>query len=191
VLFLRPVLDGIAAGTITLTFRRWNRPAARAGSHHRTPIGVLAIDSVDLVTPDQITEADAHRAGFTDRAALLADLAKFREAPIYRIALRLAGPDPRIELRQRAKLSEDEVGELTRRLARFDAASRHGPWTATALALIRDRPGVRAGDLADAAGRERLPFKSDVRKLKELGLTESLEIGYRLSPRGEEYLRRV
>jgi hypothetical protein len=28
-----------------------------------------------------------------------------------------------------------------------------------------------------------------VRKLKELGLTESLPVGYRLSPRGEAYLR--
>ena len=32
-----------------------------------------------------------------------------------------------------------------------------------------------------------LPFKRNVRKLKELGLTESLEVGYRLSPRGEAY----
>ena len=48
---------------------------------------------------------------------------------------------------------------------------------------------MRAGDLADALGRERLPFKADVRKLKALGLTESLPIGYRLSPRGEAFLR--
>jgi hypothetical protein len=38
-------------------------------------------------------------------------------------------------------------------------------------------------------GRETLPFKRDVRKLKELGLTESLEVGYRLSPRGRAYRR--
>lgn len=56
------------------------------------------------------------------------------------------------------------------------------------MALIRDRPGVRAADLAAAAGRETLPFKRDVRKLKELGLTESLEVGYRLSPRGAALL---
>jgi hypothetical protein len=31
-------------------------------------------------------------------------------------------------------------------------------------------------------------FKRDVRKLKELGLTESLEVGYRLSPRGAALL---
>jgi hypothetical protein len=42
--------------------------------------------------------------------------------------------------------------------------------------------------LAERFGRERLPFKADVRKLKALGLTESLEVGYRLSPRGRAYL---
>ena len=56
------------------------------------------------------------------------------------------------------------------------------------LALIAERPAVRAGDLAESLGRERLSFKADVRKLKNLGLTLSLEIGYRLSPRGEAYL---
>jgi hypothetical protein len=35
------------------------------------------------------------------------------------------------------------------------------------------------------------PFKVNVRKLKALGLTESLEIGYRLSARGHAWLARV
>lgn len=35
---------------------------------------------------------------------------------------------------------------------------------------------------------EKLAFKADVRKLKELGLTESLDVGYRLSARGEAAL---
>ncbi|HEX5894931.1 MAG TPA: hypothetical protein VFY47_01300 [Thermoleophilaceae bacterium] len=73
------------------------------------------------------------------------------------------------------------------RLARLDAASRHGPWTAAALDLIAERPGTRAPDLAASLGRETARFKADVRKLKELGLTESLEVGYRLSPRGRAY----
>jgi hypothetical protein len=34
-------------------------------------------------------------------------------------------------------------------------------------------------------------FKVHVRKLKNLGLTLSLPVGYRLSPRGEEYLARA
>ena len=43
--------------------------------------------------------------------------------------------------------------------------------------------------LAEKCGRERLPFKADVRKLKALGLTISHEVGYELSPRGQAYLR--
>ncbi len=70
-------------------------------------------------------------------------------------------------------------------------AAHDGPWTIATLRLIGDRPGVRAAELAAAAGRERLPFKADVRKLKELGLTESLEVGYRLSPRGRALLARA
>ena len=59
------------------------------------------------------------------------------------------------------------------------------------LCLIADHPGVRAADLAARLQRETLPFKADVRKLKELGLTESLDVGYRLSPRGRAFLDRA
>lgn len=41
-----------------------------------------------------------------------------------------------------------------------------------------------------AAGIGDGSIKRDVRKLKALGLTESLEVGYRLSPRGRAYLER-
>ncbi|WP_218577411.1 hypothetical protein [Phytohabitans rumicis] len=54
--------------------------------------------------------------------------------------------------------------------------------------MIADHPGVRAADLAASLGRDTPTFKADVRKLKALGLTESLEVGYRLSPRGHTYL---
>ncbi len=87
-----------------------------------------------------------------------------------------------------AVLSDDEVADLGRRLARLDRASSHGSWTAAVLRTIAARPGVRAADLAAGFGRETQPFKLDVRKLKNLGLTISLEVGYRLSPRGEAYL---
>jgi hypothetical protein len=74
------------------------------------------------------------------------------------------------------------------RLDRLDTHSPDGPWTRATLDAIARRPAVRAGDLAAELGRQRLPFKADVRKLKRLGLTESLEVGYRLSPRGRAYL---
>jgi hypothetical protein len=188
VLFKRHVLDGLADGTITVVFRRWARPRVRAGSKLRTAVGVLAVEAVDEMDFAGITEGDARRAGFPSRTALLDDLATQRDGRVYRIALHVAGPDPRVELRGRDALTGDELAEVERRLARLDAASRHGAWTLAVLRLIRDRPEVRAGDLAPTREQETLAFKRDVRKLKELGLTESLEIGYRLSARGRTVL---
>ena len=185
-LFRQDVLRRIAEGDVTLAFRRWRRPTVKAGGTLRTRVGVLAIDSVEPVDEDQVTDAEARRAGAADREALLAGLRA--EGRLYRVELRLAGPDPRIALRERSEISAEERAEIDARLARLDAASRHGPWTAAVLEQIAERPATRAPDLAASFGRETAPFKADVRKLKELGLTESLLVGYRLSPRGRAYL---
>jgi hypothetical protein len=49
---------------------------------------------------------------------------------------------------------------------------------------------MRAADLAPGLGWPELaPFKLHVRKLKELGLTISLPVGYELSPRGAAYVQ--
>jgi hypothetical protein len=181
----RPVLDAIAAGTVTLAFRRWDRPRVRVGGTQRTPVGVLEFTAVDPVDEADLTEADARAAGFPDLHALLR--AQEGEGQLYRVALRLAGPDPRVALRDERRLTPAERAEIDARLVRMDRASAHGPWTAAVLELIAQNPGVRAPDLAARVGRETLPFKRDVRKLEELGLTESLQVGYRLSPRGRAY----
>jgi hypothetical protein len=193
VLFRRRSLDGIRAGEITLAFRRWERPRARAGAggRQRTAVGELAIDSVAPVDRAAITAQDAARAGHASLDKLLAELDARGDAPIWRIELRWAGEDPRRALRERADLDDAELDELRERLERLDRASRHGPWTRAVLELIARQPEVRAADLAAATGREKLPFKRDVRRLKELGLTESLEVGYRLSPRGRAVVERL
>ena len=183
-LFEQRLWAGLADGTVTVTFRRWRRPRARAGGRHRTPAGVLAVDAVTVVDPAAITEDDARAAGFGSLAELRRQLDRHGDGPVYRVDFHHAGADPREALRQAGDLSAGELAQLRSRLARLDLAARNGPWTAATLRLIGDRPQVRAADLAAAAGRDRLAFKADVRKLKELGLTESLEIGYRLSPRG-------
>ncbi|WP_246170245.1 hypothetical protein [Pseudonocardia hierapolitana] len=183
----RPVLDAIAAGTVTCAFRRWDRPRVRVGGSQRTQIGVLEFTSVDPVEASDLTLEDARAAGFADLAAL--QEAQRGDGQLYRVGLRLAGPDPRVALRAKRRLSQAERAEIDTRLARMDRSSPHGPWTAAVLQLIAENPGVRAPDLAARMGRETLPFKRDVRKLKELGLTESLEVGYRLSPRGRAYRR--
>jgi biotin operon repressor len=109
--------------------------------------------------------------------------------PVYRIRLhRVDEPDPRDELAHAASLTEADVAAITARLARMDRASSRGPWTGAVLALIADQPAVVSTVLAEAMGWERQDFKLHVRRLKELGLTLSLDVGYRLSPRGESYL---
>lgn len=179
----------IAAGEVTLTFRRWKRRQVVAGNRYRTPVGFIEVDSVEVVDPAGITDADARRSGYDSAVAVRGALRGDPGLETYRIAFHhVGGPDPRAELAATDVLSDADRAELDRRLARMDKASPHGPWTRSTLELISARPATRAGDLADAVGRERLPFKADVRKLKNLGLTESLEIGYRLSPRGRAYL---
>jgi hypothetical protein len=188
VLFRRRSLEGLRAGEITLAFRRWDRPRARAGGRQRTAVGELAIDSVEPVDRGAITAEDAARAGHASLDELFAELDARGDAQIWRIELRWAGEDPRRSLREQADLDDAELERLRVRLERFDQASRHGAWTRQTLELIADHPELRAEDLAAVVGREKLPFKRDVRKLKELGLTESLLVGYRLSPRGRALL---
>jgi hypothetical protein len=181
--------DAIVNGEVTLTFRRWKRPQVVAGNTYRTAAGRIVVDAIDVVDPDRITNADARRAGFATCADLVGALRGPPELPTYRIRIRAAAdPDPRAALASTASLTADEIDDIARRLARLDRASSHGPWTGAVLRTIAERPAVRAADLAATFGRETQPFKLDVRKLKNLGLTLSLEVGYRLSPRGEAYL---
>jgi hypothetical protein len=190
-LFPRRILLAIRDGSVDLAFRRWERARVLPGTRMRTAVGVLEIRTVEVVERAAIDDGEARRAGFDSRDDLLAMLDRRGRGEIHRIELRYAGPDPRVELRERTDLPDEEVDDVTRRLKRLDEASRHGPWTRTVLELIAERPEVRAEELAASMGREKLSFKRDVRKLKELGLTESLNPGYRLSPRGEAVLRRL
>lgn len=185
-LIRQAVLAQIRDGAVTQQFRRWTRPTVKEGGTLKTAIGVLAIDAVEPAVPETLTAADAAAAGYASVDELLADTRP--DGTLYRVRLHLAGEDPRIALRNDAALDEAARADLTKRLDRLDRASTHGPWTSTTLRLIADHPAVRAGDLADQVGRERLAFKADVRKLKALGLTESLGTGYRISPRGAAYL---
>ena len=147
---------------------------------------MVEVVSVDEVAPGSLTQADAYAAGLASIEEVVASAGN-RGETLFRIRLRHLGPDPRHALRESVP-DEEELGEIARRLGRLDDASTHGAWAWQTLELIAKNPGVRAEDLARSVGREKLPFKVDVRKLKELGLTESLEVGYRLSPRGVSVL---
>src|SRR4051812_20039425 len=179
VLFPLRDLKGIADGTIDLAFRRWDKPRVKAGGSQRTRIGLIAFTDVKKV--GRVSNKDAKRAGYEDAQAMQ-DAWAHKEGDLYRIELRLAGPDPRTVLREQIPTPE-ELDAIHARLTRM------GEWTYEYLQAIADHPEVRAPDLAASFNRETHPFKLDVRKLKELGLTESLRIGYRLSPRGEAVMR--
>jgi hypothetical protein len=184
--------DPIARGEVTMTFRRWKRPQVVAGNTYRTGAGRIVVDSIDVVDPNRITGADARRAGFANKAEVIAELRGSDDLPTYRIRFHPAeGVDPRTVLSENGRLSPEDVENIRTRLTRLDRASSYGPWTLAVLRAIEKHPAVRAPDLAKSFGRETQPFKLDVRKLKNLGLTISLKVGYRLSPRGEEYLRQV
>jgi IS5 family transposase len=184
VLFSMDAWPGLADGSITLTFRTWTSPQAKVGGRYRVGGMLLEAVAVDRIPTAAITDADARRAGATDRAALLARLGDVDEA--WRVELRHLGPDDRIARREDDELGPDELAAIRARLDRFD---RSGAWTRSTLRLIERYPGVVSTALARHAGAERAAFKLNVRKLKELGLTESLTVGYRLSPRGEAVLR--
>ncbi|MFL6142673.1 MAG: hypothetical protein ACJ72N_12505 [Labedaea sp.] len=181
---------GIRDGTITVMFRRWRARQVTAGGVYRTAAGRIAVDKVTVVPPAKITKKDAKAAGYASPDEARADLRGDPADPVYRLHIRLVDtPDPRDELANDDRLSAAEVESITQRLDRLDQASSFGPWTATTLSIIAARPEVRAPDLAAALDRETAPFKLDVRKLKNLGLTLSFPVGYRLSPRGRAYLR--
>ena len=183
-LIKRAVLDRIATGEIDTLFRRQRRPTVKAGGTLRTAIGMLDILSVDRIEFEDVTPADARRAGFDSVDAVVASLVEKPDGVFLRVRVRPGGSDPRIELRERADLTDDEFADVGRRLDRLDAASAQGPWTRQFLAMLAERPHVRAPDLATSIGWETKPFKGNVAKLKALGLTISHSPGYELSPRG-------
>ncbi|WP_141005048.1 hypothetical protein [Nocardioides humi] len=187
-MMMRPAeLDGVRAGTVDLAFRRWDRPRVKVGTRLRTAVGVVEVVSVEEVAPSRLRVDDARRAGAASLTALREALSARPDRPVFRVGLRYGGADPREALRA-AIPDAEEIATVLAGLDRLDAASPVGPWTRTTLRIIDRNPEVRAPDLAAELGRETPDFKKDVRKLKERGLTESLAIGYRLSPRGEAVL---
>lgn len=177
-------LQAIVSGRVDTAFRRWVRPTVKAGGTLTTSAGVLAIDAVDVVALNGVEPDDLKRAGFASREALDEKLGN-REGSLHRIRLRYLGADPRVALRDNAALSDADAEAIGQTLSRMDGAT---PWVQRTLQAISQHPGQSAQELAAKLGLEKLKFKSNVRRLKSLGLTESLDVGYRLSPRGRAWL---
>lgn len=62
------LLEDIKAGKVDVIFRRWNRPTVKTGGTLKTKLGLLSILSVTDMSADDVTDADARRAGFKDVA---------------------------------------------------------------------------------------------------------------------------
>lgn len=202
-LFQKRFHAGLLDGSVRLTFRRWERPHVKVGGRYRVhPIGVVEVSAVDRLRLGDVTAREARQAGFRD----VADLRAFLAAPVkvrgggtvergpvdgrtvvWRVALRHAGEDDRVDLALEDDLSDADVEAIAARLRKLDARQ---PWTRETLSLVTRHPRTAASRLAAKVGRETLPFKVDVRKLKRLGLTVSYEVGYEVSPRGRAFLRR-
>jgi hypothetical protein len=190
-LFQKRFLPGLVEGRITLTFRQWPQARVKPLARYRVhPIGVVEVTNVDRVRVAGISEQDARRAGFENREELLAYLKPAARGPfnakteLFRIELRYAGDGDRVPLALEDQLTADDISEIDDRLARLD---RKEPWTRAVLQLIENNPRVAASQLAATLKQEKAPFKANVVKLKKLGLTQSFEVGYELSPRGIAY----
>ena len=191
VLLKNKTIEDIQSGKVTLLFRRWKKCGVKTGGTQMTQRGVIGIDAVDVIDESKITEKDAKAAGFDSKRELLDQLVDRRgreETQLYRIKVRYIGEDPRKALRANADLSDKEISDIINKLRALDARSKRGNWTLGYLQMIHDQPNTHAAILAAQVGLDIPTFKPWVRKLKALGLTESLRPGYRLSPRGEKVL---
>ena len=193
-LFKHSCHQPIEDGEITITYRAWKRARVKVGNRYRLNAdGVVAVDDVHEAPVAQITDAAARASGFPSRDALLRQLfpagAGHNPETVFEIRFHYV-PDPRIPVADvSADVTDDVVQHLLARLRNMDARSRAGPWTGATLALIDAHPRVAASRLAPRLGRETAPFKSNVRKLKALGLTISHDTGYSLTSLGSRVLR--
>ena len=186
-LFKQKHLSGIKDGTISLAFRKWNRPRVKEGSIIKTAIGQIEIYNISKISISDITKAEANNAGYSDLDELLLNLKK-RSGTLFRLSLGYHSPDPRLALRNNIDISSNDREKILKKLERMDKASKKGPWTLKVLHAIADNPELRARDLAEMIGFEKDWLKPNVRKLKNMGLTISHPLGYSISPRGRVML---
>ena len=190
VLLNRDTAEGIANGTITLVLRRWDAPRAKAGGTQRTVAGTVRIDDVaEYPGSYRVTAAQARAAGYPDAKTAQQELDRRPAKHTYVITVSYLAPDERPELAADDRLVCRRRRRDRRPARRWDAAAET-PWTREYLEMIGANEAVRAPDLAARVGLDVPRFKRRVRQLKGLGLTISLDVGYRLSPRGKAFLGR-
>jgi len=189
-LFKQKVLEQIKAGDVSLAFRKWVKPTVKSGSVINTSVGQLKILSVEKVSRKAVNTQAAQKAGFASLDELLKVLDARTKGELYKITLQYHAPDARVALREKDSFTDTEFDTIVKKLERLDKYSKQGSWTYRVLETIEKYPQRRAADLSDLLGREKDWLKTNIRKLKNLGLTISHEIGYSLSPRGKAFLKK-
>ena len=180
--------EGIRNGAIRCTVRIWQRPHVKVGGRYTLGAVAVVVERIYESSLDDVSPALARSCGFDS----VADLVKTaKHGPGERVFIidfhydACQGARPAL---QTGPISAEEIAVLVQKLEGMDRRSKIGAWSVATLREIQARPGVSAAKLARSFGRPREDFKRDVRKLNNLGLTFSLETGYRLTPKGEALL---
>jgi hypothetical protein len=180
--------ERIRSGEITCTVRIWLRPRVKAGGRYALGAGAIVVDAIREGSFDDMTPTLARRCGFASVVDALKTAKHGVGERVFIIDFHYDGKADTRSKPQTGVVAVEELLALAQKLDAMDRRSRGGAWTQATLRAIAARPAVRAATLAHALGRPRADFKRDVRKLKDLGLTFSLETGYRLTPKGEALL---
>lgn len=181
----------IKSGDASLVFRKWKRPLVNKGSIIKTSVGQIEILDIMEVKKENITQDEAIQGAYKNLDDLINNLQKIKEGKTYKIELRYHSEDPRIKLREQSIITDEDYELLLKKLQRLDKYSKQGSWTLLFLNAIKNNPELRAEDLANKIGKEKMWLKIHVRKLKNLGLTISHKVGYTISPLGKSMLNRL
>ncbi|NNE16455.1 MAG: hypothetical protein HKN51_15850, partial [Saprospiraceae bacterium] len=173
-------LKKIKDGKVSLAFRKWNNARVKKGSNIKTAVGLINIIDINKISLKDLSESEAIKAGYDNLEELQNELTS-REGNLYKISLKYHSEDPRIALRNKSDLTKKDFEELKNKLDRFDKFSKSGDWTLDVLKTISSNPKLKAGELALILGKEKSWLKTNIRKLKNLGLTISHEVGYSIS----------
>lgn len=68
--FSRELRDKVIAGSITVSFRLWQRPQVRVGGIYAVREGRIRVDAIEVIPFYAISDADVRRAGEADRESL-------------------------------------------------------------------------------------------------------------------------
>jgi hypothetical protein len=187
-LFKADLHERIRSGEIGCTVRIWQSPHVKLGGRYALGAGAVVVDKIHEASLDDITPALARKCGFPSLVELLKIAKHGVGERVFVIDFHYDAQGGARASPETGAVSAGQLAVLVRRLEAMDRRSEIGAWTVATLRAIEARPGVLAAKLARSFGRPRDEFKRDVRKLKNLGLTLSLEIGYRLTPKGEALL---